>query len=92
MLYEPITYDHMFHMGKPVLPFRRYREETSLGEAHQGIPNSDSCPIFLVQSLVVRLLPALRPARVRRPWLVRFERSSPPRITMGGLARVHHMC
>lgn len=32
VLFETITYDHMFHMGKPVLPFRRYREEEEGGE------------------------------------------------------------
>lgn len=33
VLYVPITYDHMFHLSKPVLPFRRYREDTPLGKA-----------------------------------------------------------
>ncbi|CAM9423519.1 unnamed protein product, partial [Hapterophycus canaliculatus] len=40
VLFEDLTYDHMFHLGKPVLPFRRYRIEDSQGEeglshAHQ---------------------------------------------------------
>lgn len=32
VLFEEITYDHIFHLGKPVLPFRRYRLETPGGE------------------------------------------------------------
>lgn len=27
VLFEDITYDHIFHLEKPVLPFRRYRQE-----------------------------------------------------------------
>lgn len=29
-----VTYDDIFHLGKPVLPFRRYRDDTPLGELH----------------------------------------------------------
>lgn len=29
---EDITYSHIFHRGKPVLPFRRYRNEIPEGE------------------------------------------------------------
>lgn len=32
LLFEDITYAHIFHLGKPVLPFRRYRMETLGGE------------------------------------------------------------
>ncbi|CBJ32055.1 conserved unknown protein [Ectocarpus siliculosus] len=32
VLFEPLTYDHIFHWGKPVLPFRRYREEIITGQ------------------------------------------------------------
>ncbi|CAM9769234.1 unnamed protein product [Ectocarpus sp. 6 AP-2014] len=32
VLFEPLTYDHIFHWGKPVLPFRRYREEVVAGQ------------------------------------------------------------
>ncbi|CAM9111525.1 unnamed protein product [Hapterophycus canaliculatus] len=31
VLFEDLTYDHMFHLGKPVLPYRRYRIEDSQG-------------------------------------------------------------
>eukprot|EP00903_Cladosiphon_okamuranus_P015304 g14138.t1 len=33
VILEDITYSHMFHRGKPVLPFRRYREEVPEGLA-----------------------------------------------------------
>lgn len=29
ILFERITYDHIFHLGKPVLPFRRFRRDGS---------------------------------------------------------------
>lgn len=29
VLFERITYDHIFHLGKPVLPFRRFRRDDS---------------------------------------------------------------
>lgn len=32
VLFEEVTYDHIFHLGKPVLPFRRYRDETPDGK------------------------------------------------------------
>lgn len=32
VIFETVTYDHIFHLGKPVLPYRRYREELSSGE------------------------------------------------------------
>ena len=32
VLLEDITYSHIFHLGKPVLPFRRFRSETFEGE------------------------------------------------------------
>eukprot|EP00903_Cladosiphon_okamuranus_P019502 g17934.t1 len=31
VLLEDITYNHIFHLGKPVLPYRRYRRETLEG-------------------------------------------------------------
>ena len=32
VLVEEVTYPRMFHLGKPMLPFRRYRSETYEGE------------------------------------------------------------
>lgn len=32
VLLDDITYSHIFHLGKPVLPFRRYRNEAPEGE------------------------------------------------------------
>lgn len=29
VIFERITYDHIFHLGKPVLPFRRFRPDDS---------------------------------------------------------------
>eukprot|EP00903_Cladosiphon_okamuranus_P008190 g7887.t1 len=31
VVFEDIAYEHIFHLGKPVLPFRRYRNETTEG-------------------------------------------------------------
>lgn len=35
IVFEAVTYAHMFHLGKPVLPFRRYEVETFPGKEFQ---------------------------------------------------------
>ena len=32
LVLHDITYEHIFHLGKPVLPFRRYRDDSEDGE------------------------------------------------------------
>lgn len=32
LVLRDVTYDDIFHLGKPVLPFRRYRDESPEGK------------------------------------------------------------
>lgn len=40
ILVEDITYSHIFYLGRPVLPFRRFRSETFEGERECGMDQS----------------------------------------------------
>ncbi|CAB1112782.1 unnamed protein product [Ectocarpus sp. CCAP 1310/34] len=35
VVFEDVTYAHMFHLGKPVLPFRRYGKNGGEGKVHE---------------------------------------------------------